>query len=499
MKHLLLAMTGISKRFPGVTALDKVSLEVDGGEIVALVGENGAGKSTLMRILAGIESPDNGSIRVLGSEVILQVPRDAARLGIVIIHQELELIDTLDIAANVFLGRESLWGGPLRLLDRKRMEAACEVELRRLGLQRSPRTLVSQLSMAERQLVEIAKALSARVRLLIMDEPTSSLTSSEAERLFSIVRELKAQGVGIVYISHRMAEVEALADRVVVLRDGKNAGSLPRHQIQREAMVRLMVGRDLSYAGRPAAKEAVGNPILEIRELRTGRYPSSPINLACSAGEILGLAGLVGAGRSEVLRAAFGVDAPISGSVVVDGTVVPRRQPKEAIARGIFLLPEDRRNCGLLTSWSIRKNVTLPQLRRFARAGIVRPASERESASRYCESLKVKAPSVETTAAHLSGGNQQKVVLAKGMALKPRAVLFDEPTRGVDVGSKAELYALMRQLADSGAAVVVASSDMEEILAITDRVAVMREGRITGILQRAEYSPESVMRLAVGE
>jgi len=499
MTNPLLSMTGVSKRFPGVTALDDASLQIDGGEVVALVGENGAGKSTLMRILAGIEHQDAGVIRIQGEEVFFRAPRDAASRGISIIHQELELIDTLDIAGNMFLGREFLRRGPLRLIDRKLMDAACEVHLKRLGLARSPRTLVAKLSTAEMQLVEIAKALSVRARLLIMDEPTSSLTAAETDRLLSIVRELKAQGVAIIYISHRMAEIEDIADRVVVLRDGRNVGTLNRAEIQRQAMVRLMVGRDLAVPVVESGGNPTAAPFLEVKAFRTQRYPQHTVNLDVHRGEILGLAGLVGAGRSELLRAIFGAEAPVSGSLSVDGAAVTLRSPKEAIAKGIYMLPEDRRAAGLLTNWSIRKNITLPRLWRFAVGGLLKASAERAIAAQLCDQLKVKTTSIESRAALLSGGNQQKVVLAKGLSIDPRIFLFDEPTRGVDVGSKDEIHALMRRLARDGAAVVVASSDLEEILGVTDRIAVMREGRITGVVRREQYSAESVMQLAVAE
>jgi len=495
MNHLL-EMSGISKRFPGVVALDSVALEVSRGEIVALVGENGAGKSTLMKILAGIEHPDAGSIRIDGNAVSIASPREAARLGIAIIHQELELIDTLDIASNVFLGREPLWGGPCRFIDSRKIYVECEEYLSRLGLKLSPRTLVERLSTAERQLVEIAKAVSLKAKILIMDEPTSSLTLSEAERLFEVVRELRAEGVGIIYISHRLSEIETLADRVVVLRDGRNAGALAREEIRHDAMVRMMVGRNLESSYSDHAPSS-GPVCLEVRELRTQRYPAHPVTLSFHRGEIFGLAGLVGAGRSELVRSIFGVDNAVSGSLRLDGSSIRVQSPRDAISHGIYLLPEDRRACGLLTEWTVCHNITLPGLSGYASAGLIRRAAERKTAERLCADLRIKTPSVETTAANLSGGNQQKVVVAKWVSLEPKAILFDEPTRGVDVGAKAEIYQLMRRLAREGAAVVMVSSDMEEILGVTDRVAVMREGRVTGILDRSKYTQEAIMQLAV--
>jgi ribose transport system ATP-binding protein len=491
----LLEMLEISKRFPGVTALDRVNLIVDRGTVVGLVGENGAGKSTLMKILAGIYRPDSGSIRIDGRMTAFRSPGEAVKEGVAIIHQELEVIDTLDIAGNVFLGREPLWGGPLALIDRKTINAMTERALARLGLDRSPRTLVGTLSTAERQLVEIAKALSLDARILVMDEPTSSLTLKETERLFEVVDELRDAGVSVIYISHRLHEIERLADRVQVLRDGKNVGSLERGEINHDRMVRLMVGRDL---GPPEGRSTSGAGVrLEIRGLRTQRYPSSEVTLSLRQGEVLGLAGLVGAGRTELASAVFGVEPPVAGEFILDGKTVAIRGPQDAIAQRVYLVPEDRRGVGLITAMNVRENFSLPALERFARRGFVRRRAEREAAAKACADFGIRTPSVETTAATLSGGNQQKVALAKWLSLGPKVILFDEPTRGIDVGAKSEIYQLMRRLADEGVAILMISSDMEEILGHSDRVAVMHEGRITGVLEAAECSEEAIMRLAV--
>ena len=492
----MLEMAGISKRFPGVTALDSVGLSVASGEVVALVGENGAGKSTLMKILAGIHRPDGGTIQLGGQTVSIRSPRESAHLGIGIIHQELEVIDTLDVAGNIFLGREPEWGGPLRLIDRARIHSETQVLLNRLALNISPSDLLGNLSTAQQQMVEIARALSQNARILIMDEPTSSLTLSETRRLLEVVRDLRASGVGIIYISHRLNEVEELADRVVVLRDGKNAGELKRSEIDRDRMVQLMVGRDLDsfYAG---ATDAGGDVCIELKGIRTLRYPLHEVSLSIRRGEILGLAGLVGAGRSELAQTVFGVDKARAGTVELNGEVVEIRSPEDAIRRGIYLVPEDRRNTGLLTAMTVRENITLPDLSRFSFGGWIRRKAERAAAQSSCEELRIKTPSVETAASSLSGGNQQKVVLAKWLSLTPRVILFDEPTRGVDVGAKAEIYHLMRQLAASGVAILMISSDMEEILGNSDRVAVMHEGRVTGVLDRADCTQEAILRLAV--
>jgi ribose transport system ATP-binding protein len=492
----ILALSGISKSFPGVTALDSVELVAASGEVVGLIGENGAGKSTLMKILAGIYRPDAGTIRIDGEVRELRSPRDAARRGIAIIHQELELVDTLDVAANIFLGREPCWGGPARLLDTKRIRLQTTEILERLRVPISPQTPVGRLSLAQRQLVEIARALSLKARILLMDEPTSSLTASETDHLLEIVNELRSQGVSVIYITHRLPEVQAVADRVVVLRDGRNAGTLTRDEITHDGMIRMMVGRDLaSFYSTPSRNRWESS--FEFNEFRTRRYPDQAVSFTAHNGEILGIAGLVGAGRSELAQAIFGIDPPLSGSISAGGNRLSIKSAHDAMANGIYLLPEDRRSLGLITGMSVRENITLPALTDYALAGWIRRRSENQAAAKMCDTLKIKTPSIETTTANLSGGNQQKVVLAKWLSLRPKLMLFDEPTRGIDVGAKAEIYALMRTLADEGVAIVMISSDMDELLGNSDRVAVMREGRITGVLERAECTQESIMRLAV--
>jgi ribose transport system ATP-binding protein len=489
-------MTGISKRFPGVVALDRVDFDLAGGEIVALVGENGAGKSTLMKILAGIHRADAGDIRIDGAPVALHTPGDAATTGIAVIHQELEVIDTLDVAGNVFLGREPHKGGPLRLLDRRTMDAETGRQLSRIGLGLAPRTPMRQLSTAQQQLVSIARALSMNARLLILDEPTSSLTDSDAERLFQVLRDLRTNGTGIVYISHRLKEIERLADRVVVLRDGRNAGTLTRVSVTRDRLVQLMVGRSVeSVSTRP--RTTAGPPRLQVEGLRTGRYPEIDLTLTVHRGEVLGVAGLIGAGRSEMAEAVSGVGARLAGRIVVDGQALDIASPRDAIKQGICLVPEDRRGRGVIAAMSVRDNLTLPTLDTFTRFGVIARSAEAAAAQGIARALTVKAPSLEVPVATLSGGNQQKVVLGKWLARKPRVIFFDEPTQGVDVGAKAEIHALIRRLADEGAAVVMISSDLDEIVGHSDRVAVMHEGRITGVLERAACTPEAIMQLAV--
>src|SRR2546421_6621341 len=495
MSSPILEMRGIGKRFPGVVALDGVGLEVYRGEAVALIGENGAGKSTLMKILGGVYQPDEGEILVGGQRVVIRSVADAIRLGVGFIHQELNVLDNLDVASNVFLGREPRRFG---LIDRKKMYDEAEVYLRLIGLDAAGRAPLARLSIAQRQLVEIAKALSQEARILIMDEPTSSLTLNETERLLEVVRELRSQGVSVIYISHRLGEVKEVADRVVVLRDGRNAGALAREEISHDRMVKMMVGRDIEsfYA---APEGAARETFFEARELRTRRYPQHAVSFDVRRGEILGFAGLVGAGRSELAQAVFGVEPPVGGTLRLGGELLRIRSPRDAISRGIYLVPEDRRRSGLIVEEVIRKNVTLPALwRRYSSAGLVRTEEERRVASDVCKRLNVKAPSIEVRAGNLSGGNQQKVVLAKWLSLDPKLLIFDEPTRGIDVGAKAEIYDLMRRLAEQGVGVLMISSDMEEILGVSDRVAVMHEGRLTGVLEREDCSEEAIMRLAVG-
>jgi ribose transport system ATP-binding protein len=512
----LLQMLGISKRFPGVVALDRVDFHIAAGEIVGLVGENGAGKSTLMKILTGIHRADSGEISLDGVQVVMHGPADAARLGIAIIHQELEVIDTLDVAGNVFLGRELHRAGPLRLLDRRRMEAETVRQLARIGAQISPRTVLRRLSTAQQQFVAITRALSMNARLLVLDEPTSSLGSSESERLFSVLQDLRSTGTAIVYISHRLKEIEALADRAVVLRDGGNAGVLQRGELTRHRLVQLMVGRAIESsptrratpftpapvghpdtAAEPAAGMARGPAGLHLDRVRTARYPAADVSLTVNRGEVLGLAGLIGAGRSELAEAICGVGARTSGRVLLDGHPLATGSPRDAIRAGVCLVPEDRRHHGVIAAMSVRENITLPAIGSYARFGLVKRSTEARAADAIATTLSVKASSIEAAAATLSGGNQQKVVLGKWLALQPRAIIFDEPTQGVDVGAKAEIHRLIRQLADQGAAVVMISSDLDEIVAESDRVAVMHEGRITGILDRAACTPESIMQLAI--
>jgi ribose transport system ATP-binding protein len=490
-------MSGISKRFPGVVALDNVNLAVGSGEVVALCGENGAGKSTLMKILGGVYQPDAGEILVDGKPVRIQSVTDAMRLGIAFIHQELNVLDNLDVAANVFLGREPLFT-PFRLIDRKKIHADTEPFLQRLGLGISSRTRVRDLSIAHQQMVEIAKALSLNARIIIMDEPTSSLTLTETDRLLQLVIELKKQGVSVVYISHRLAEVDRCADRVVVLRDGKNAGQLSRAEISHDRIVGLMVGREIkSFYVHSDAPKTPG--YLKVRNARSTRYHNKPIAFDAARGEILGFAGLVGAGRSEIAKAIVGLDQHGGAEIFIGDKPIEIKKPRDAISHGIYLVPEDRRGEGLVTGMTVRENVTLPSLRRFASLFLIRRDRERKTANEQIASLNIKTPGCEALVLNLSGGNQQKVVLGKWLAMQPRVMILDEPTRGIDVGAKAEIYKLMRALAAQGTVILMISSDMEEVLNVSDRIAVMHEGRISGVLDRPDCSEENIMQLAVGK
>jgi ribose transport system ATP-binding protein len=494
----LLELVGITKVYPGVTALDDVSLRVIPGEVLGLIGENGAGKSTLMKILGGVVSPSAGTIRLDGHDHATLTVGEAIGAGIAFVHQELNLFENLDVAANVFIGRETLVGGPLRLVDNAGQRVRVAPLLERLGADFAPDTLVEELSIAQRQMVEIAKALSMEARVIIMDEPTSSLTISETERLLRIIADLKAHGVAVIFITHRLGEIAASADRVVVLRDGRVAGELARAEIAHATMIRLMIGRDLKslYVPPRSASREGG---CDIADLVTAAFPDRHVSLSVRHGEILGLAGLVGAGRTSLARTVFGIDRNRGGEVRLDGAPVVVRDPRDAIRHGIYLVPEDRKKSGLVLELPIRENITLADLPRYARMLLVRRRSEAAVSRTQSARLGIKAPSIDTEAVALSGGNQQKVVLAKWLAMRPRVVIFDEPTRGIDVGAKNEIYALMRGLADQGVAILMISSDMEEVIGVSDRIAVMHEGRITGMLAREDFSEYNVLRLAMGQ
>jgi ribose transport system ATP-binding protein len=495
----LLEAKDISKRFPGVQALDGVSLTVQRGEVLALIGENGAGKSTLMKILAGIYPPDSGELRLEGRPLRLARVADALAQGIVLIHQELNLAENLSVAANLFLGRELLRGRWFGWLDRPAMARTARLLLDRVGLDVPVGQPVGELPPGQKQLVEIARALSLSARIIIMDEPTSSLTQRETDRLFEVIADLKRENVAVVYISHRLAEVQRIADRVAVLRDGKNSGELPRQEITHEAMVQRMVGRDLKqFFHRTHAADAEQPIRLAVQDLLYAGGPPTPVSFALRAGEIVGMAGLVGAGRTELAEALFGIRQVKSGQVLLDGRLVVIHRPADAIGQGLLLAPEDRRLHGLVLQESVQHNLSLPNLAQVSALRLVLPARETQLARRLTDRLSVKTPRLSQPVGLLSGGNQQKVVLGKWLARDPRVLIFDEPTRGVDVGAKSEIYALMDELAGRGVAILMISSDLEEVLGMSDRVLVMHEGRLAGELARHELSEQAVMRLATG-
>lgn len=491
----LLEVRNVSKQFPGVRALSGVNLALGHGEVLALIGENGAGKSTLMKILAGVQMPDSGDLLIDGNPVRIDSVRTAAENGIALIHQELNLSDNLDVGANIFLGRE-----PRRLgvIARSTIYDQSLAVLERVGLDVSPNAIVKTLPIGKQQMVEIAKALSINARILIMDEPTSSLSTKETEALFRVVKDLRTKGVSVIYISHRLGEVKELADRVTVLRDGENAGDLTRAEIHHDRMVQMMVGRDISqfYARQ---SHTPGDVVLEVDGLITPAHPQHALSFSLRAGEILGVAGLVGAGRTEMLQVLFGVDQAMGGRIKVDGNPVEFKSPRDAMNAGLALVPEDRKQQGLIIEADVRENTSLAGLRRHQRPlGTLNRRQQRQVTDEMIDKLNIKTPSPLQVVRYLSGGNQQKVVLGKWLSLEPKVLLLDEPTRGIDVGAKEEIYQLMEQLAEQGVAILFVSSEMEEILGMSDRTLVMHEGRISGELQRNELSEEAVMHLATG-
>lgn len=503
LRCMLLEARGISKRFGGVQALSDVSVHLYPSEVLAVVGENGAGKSTLMKILGGVILPDRGEIFLDGNSVHLNSPRAAAHRGIALIHQELSLCDNLSVAENIFLGYEPRTR--LGFVNRHLMIQDASLVLQKLGLlqaQVSPSLPVYRLSIGHQQMVEIARALASHARILIMDEPTSSLSQHETDRLMSLIRELKFHGVSIIYISHRLREVQQIADRVCVLRDGRNAGELPREEISHDRMVQLMVGRQLGVRSsvHPSSRWPANrsSPSLSVRSLRTLFAPEERVSLELQAGEIVGLAGLVGAGRTELARALFGIDPAVGGEIRLNGQPLSLHSPRDAIRAGVALVPEDRKQQGLILEMAIRENITLAGLGGWARAGFVCAQVVKRIANEMKEQLQIRAASLELPVESLSGGNQQKVVLAKWLSLRPRVLILDEPTRGVDVGAKEEIYRLMRQLAESGVAILMISSELQEVLSVPDRVLVMHQGRVMGELRGDSLTEENVMHLATG-
>ncbi len=490
-----LEMRDISKNYPGVRALDGVSFSINPGEVHALVGENGAGKSTLMKILAGAETRDSGEILLEGKPVQITSPIEAMDLGIGIIYQEFNLVPYMSAAENIFLGREPKASIPGFVNFRKMYDDAQRM-IDSLGVKLDVRSPVNRLSVAQQQMVEIAKATSRKVKIIAMDEPSATLTEHELENLFELIRSLKSQGVAIIYISHRLEEIFEIADRVTIMRDGQWVDTHNISEVTREDIIRYMVGRELTDII-PKVKAKIRNPVLEVKNLtRNGIIEN--ISFKVHGGEVLGIAGLVGAGRTEVARAIFGADKIDSGEILVDGNHVDIDSPRDAIRHGIGLVTEDRKALGLILGMVVRENITLANLDSLSKLWFINLRREREIANKYVEDLMIKTPSIEQEVKNLSGGNQQKVVLAKWLFTQSKVLIFDEPTRGIDVGSKVEIYNLMNRLAESGVAIIMISSELPEILGMSDRILVMHEGKIAGELSREEATQERIMHLATG-
>jgi rhamnose transport system ATP-binding protein len=488
-------LRGIVKQFGAVEALRGVDLDLRGGEVHALVGENGAGKSTVVKILAGVHRPDLGEVRVDGEPVVLHAPADARDRGIAVIYQQPTLFPDLDVAENVFMGRHPR--GRLGRVDWPRMYREVEELLANLGVRLNPRIPVQGLSVADQQLVEIAKALSLEARVLVMDEPTAALSVREVDELFEIVRQLRDRGVAVLFVSHRLDEVFALADRVTVLRDGAHVVTALAAELTADQVVRYMVGRQLDALFPKEAAE-IGETVLEVRGLsRVGAFQD--ISFELRRGEILGCAGLVGAGRTELARALFGIDHPDAGSILVAGRQVEIDSPAAAMARGIAYVPEDRHRQGLVLEFGIADNVVLPILGRVSRRGILDRRRARNLARDYTERLRVRMTGLDQLAGALSGGNQQKVVLAKWLTTDPKILLLDEPTRGIDIGAKAEVHRIISSLAADGLAILLISSELPEVLAASDRVLVFHQGRLSGEFARAEATEERLMFAATGQ
>jgi inositol transport system ATP-binding protein len=493
--HPLLEVRGVSKAFPGVVALDDVSLRVGAGTVHALIGENGAGKSTLMKIIAGLSLPDAGELRLAGQAVRLRSPRQALEHGIAMIHQELNLMPSMSVAENIWIGREPL--NRLGMIRHRELNERTRTLLARLRIRVDPEASVRSLSIAERQLIEIAKALSYDSRLLIMDEPTSALTEADAAQLFALIRELKRRGTGIVYITHRLDELYEIADEISVLRDGRYVGGGVPASLPREEIIRLMVGRELTriFPGAPEPQEAV---VLAAHRLSLAPH-FHDVSFELRAGEILGIAGLVGSGRSKLAEALFGLSPATAGTLALGGEELRLDSPRAALAHGLALVTEDRKESGCFLALSVLENLEISVLRGdFMRAGFVRARAVSEACTAMSRALRVKTAGLSERIENLSGGNQQKVLIGRCLLTRPKILILDEPTRGVDVGAKSEIHELIARLAASGTAVLMISSEMPEILGMSHRILVMREGRLAGVLARAQADQVKIMQLAAG-
>lgn len=489
----LLEMKSISKGFPGVQALSNVSIDLHHGEVLALVGENGAGKSTLMKILTGIYTADEGEIYLNGELVQVENTKKASELGISMIHQELNLMKDLTVAENIFIGREPKKLG-IFMNDRKLNQITREL-FDKLSLDLNVKTKVELLTIAKQQMVEIAKALSYESKILIMDEPTTALTETEIDVLFDIIETLKKDGVGIIYISHRMDELKRITDRITIMRDGQYIATLPTKETEMNEVIRLMVGREVYIESQPILSGEEREVVLELKNVSTNTHIRD-ISFALRKGEILGFAGLMGAGRTEVANAIFGVDKVKTGEVYLHGEKVTIKHPSKAVAQGIGYLTEDRKHLGLLLEMDVKINVALASMPSFNKAGFLQDKDIEETAKNYVEKLKIKTPSVHQQVRLLSGGNQQKVVISKWLYRDCDILIFDEPTRGIDVGAKGEIYKLLDDLTKEGKSIIMISSELPEVLRMSHRIAVMSEGRITGILNAEEASQEKIMELA---
>ena len=488
----LLGMRGIVKSFPGVQALRGVDLCLLHGEVLALLGENGAGKSTLMKVLGGAHRADAGTVTINGRQCRFQSPQDSRKAGVAVIYQEFNLVPSLTVVENIFLGQEVTRAG---FVARKREHQRAKALFARLGVEIDLDAPCGGLSTAQQQLVEIAKSLACDARIIVMDEPSAALTAHEVDRLFTITRDLKQQGIGIIYISHRLEEVFSIADRVVVLRDGKNVGERPIARITRSEMIELMVGRELKDEF-PRRTASIGSVRLDVSHLSRGQAVRD-VSFGVRSGEILALTGLVGAGRTETVRLIFGADARDAGDIRLDGKSIAISSPRDAMSAGIGLLTEDRKLQGLVLGHSVRENFGLPNLSWLSRYGFVQLASEREHCGHFLENLRIQVTGQDQRAGDLSGGNQQKVVLAKWLARRCDVLMFDEPTRGIDVGAKYEIYVLMNELAAAGKAIVMISSELPEVLGMADRILVMHEGRLTGEIPDARRATQKqIMELA---
>ncbi len=490
----LIEMAGVSKTFPGVKALSNINLNIYPGKVHVLLGENGAGKSTLIKIISGVYSRDEGIIRLSGQEVDFKNTRESLAAGISVIHQELSVIPDLTVAENIFLGREPKIGKS-GFVDRKKMNKDTSQLLESIGVKINPKAVIRRLSNADKQMVEIARAVSQNSSLVIMDEPTSSLSEHEVEALFKVIDKLKRENVAIIYISHRLKEIARIGDTVTILRDGQLVKTVSLQEIDESHMIALMVGREVTQFYYKSEIPPADEVVLEIRNY-TRKEVFENISFSLRRGEILGVAGLIGAGRTEVMRAIFGADSIDSGECFLNGEPVRFTEPQQAIKAGVGLIPEDRRNQGLLLSKSVKENTSLASLFVNSKFGLINFRWESQIAEDFIQMLRTKTPNANAPVKNLSGGNQQKVVIAKWLAAKSRILIMDEPTRGIDVNAKAEIYSLMKKFVEEGGSIIMVSSELPEILGVSDRVMVMREGKVSGIIDNQGITEKDILQLA---